>query len=137
MLSKRSRKVASGALCVIAFAIVVGMRNIATTDAAPAVDLKPFAHWVFTPDAVQGKTVVAKVGTLNGKLLGKPTVTEGPPTHAITFATPTDGVMIQDKVTRNEPFLPKEAFSVVTWVRIDSPTDWGGMRFISSMQSPQ
>ena len=127
MLSNRARKVAGGTLCVVAFAVVVGMRTIATTDAAPAVDLKPFAHWVFTPEAVQGKTIAAKVGTLTGKLLGKPTVTDGPPTHAITFAAPTDGVMIQEKVTPAESYLPKEAFSIVTWVRIDATTEWGGL----------
>ena len=88
-------------------------------------DLKPTAHWAFDETGVTGKTVADKCGKLSGTLLGTPTVvTDGPSPH-LRLNGPDDGVLVKDRITPETAFLPKDALSVVAWVRIDEPTEWG------------
>ena len=95
------------------------------TTAAPKPDLKPTAHWVFDADSVSGKTVSDRADRLPGTLLGAPKLVTDGPTPYLHFAGPDDGVMIKPRVTPSADYMPKEALSVVAWVRVDEPTEWG------------
>jgi predicted phosphodiesterase len=116
-------KVAGAGACVAAVLTVALWRNQST--AAPKPDLKPTAHWVFDNNAVNGKAVADKVGKLPGTLLGTPKVIADESTSYLHLTGPDDGVMVKDRVTPDAAFLPAESLSVVAWVRIDEPTEWG------------
>jgi predicted phosphodiesterase len=119
-------KVGGASACVGAVLAVALLRNGPST-AAPKPDLKPSAHWVFDSDGVNGKTVTDRAGKLPGTIRGAPNVsTEGPTPH-LHLTGPDDGVMIRELVTPEALFLPKEALSVVAWVRVDESTEWGGI----------
>ncbi len=123
-MAKVWSKVAGAAACVGAVLAVALLRN-GPTAAAPRPDLKPTAHWVFDGDGVSGKTVADRCGKLPGTLVGTTKlVTDGPTPH-LHLTGPADGVMVKERVTPDAPFLPKEALTVVAWVRIDEPTEWG------------
>jgi predicted phosphodiesterase len=112
--------------CVAAVLAVALVRN-GPTAAAPKPDLKPAAHWVFDADGVSGKTVADRAGKLPGVVLGSPKLATDGPTPHLHLTGPADGVMLKERVTPGAAFLPKEALSVVAWVRIDDPTEWGGV----------
>ena len=119
-------KLGGSAACVVAVLAVALVRN-GPTSAAPKPDLRPTAHWVFDSDGVTGKTVADRAGTLPGTLLGAPKlVTDGPTPH-LHLTGPDDGVMVKPRATPGAAYLPHEALSVVAWVRIDEPTEWGGV----------
>jgi len=97
------------------------------TAAGPKPDLKPTAHWVFDAQSVSGKTVADRAGKLPGTILGTPKlVSNSPPAH-LHLTGPSDGVMVQEVVTPDAAFLPKDALSVVAWVRVDDPSEWSGI----------
>ncbi len=125
-MSKTWAKVGGAGACTLTVLAVAFLRN-EPTSAAPRPDLKPSAHWVFDPNSVTGKTVADKEGKLPGTLLGSPKfVAEGLAPH-LHLTGPDDGVMLKERVTPSAEFLPKEALSVVTWVRVDEPTEWAGI----------
>jgi predicted phosphodiesterase len=113
----------------ISAAILIGVAVLQNrpTDAAPRPNLNPTAHWVFDAEGVVGNKVADRVGKLPGTLLGIPKLVTTSPSPRLEFADPNDGVMIQDQVTPTAAFLPRDALSVVAWVRIDQPTEWGGI----------
>jgi predicted phosphodiesterase len=114
-------------LCVAAVVAVAVVRNT-PVGAGPRPDLKPIAHWVFDLEGVVGgKVVVDRCGRLNATLLGSPTLVESGPTPRLELAHPDDGVLVRAKVKPDAAFLPREAVSVVAWVRIDETTEWGGI----------
>jgi acid phosphatase type 7 len=119
-------------VCTAVLASIVLLRPTNNTEAAQGPDLQPFAHWVFSPQFVKGNTVDDRAGKLNGTIIGKPVLQADKPTACLNLVTPADGVSIQEKVTASAEFLPKEAFSMVAWVRIDQSTEWGGI--LSCMQ---
>lgn len=116
-------KAAAAGACGLTVLAVALLRN-ESTSAAPKPDLKPSAHWVF--DADGGKVVADRAGKLNGTLLGAPKFTDGPTPH-LHFTGPDDGVMLKPRATPDDAILPKEALSVVAWVRVDEPTEWAGV----------
>ena len=122
-MTKTWAKKAGAAACVVAVVAIALLRN---TTAAPKPDLKPTAHWVFDTDGVSGKTVADRCGKLPGTLLGAPTVGDGTAPY-LHLTGPDDGVMVKPRAGPDAAFLPKEAMSVVAWVRIDEPTEWGGI----------
>jgi predicted phosphodiesterase len=130
-MAKTWTKFAGAGGCVVAVLAVALVRNEPTA-AAPKPDLKPTAHWVFDEAGVTGKTVAEKAGKLSGTLLGTPTVVTDGPTPHLHLNGPDDGVMVKARATPGALFLPKEALSVVAWVRIDEPTEWGA--FLSCFQ---
>ncbi len=93
----------------------------------PQVDLKPSAHWVFDAEGVGGKKVADRVGKLTGSLVGSPKVATDAPTARLELSDPADGVAIRERVGPDAEFLPRESFTLVAWVRIDEPTEWGGI----------
>lgn len=99
---------------------------LSSTSAAPRTDLQPFAHWVFDGNAVKGTAVADRAGKLDGTITGKPKLL-AEPTAAVEFADGNAHVTVRKGVTPYAPYLPKEAFSVVAWVRIDDSTEWGGI----------
>ncbi len=125
-MAKSWAKVGGSAACVVAVLAVALLRN-GPTSAAPKPDLRPTSHWVFDADGVTGKTVADRAGTLSGTLLGTPKlVTDGPTPH-LHLTGPDDGVMVKPRVAPDAAYLPHEALAVVAWVRIDEPTEWGGV----------
>jgi hypothetical protein len=98
-----------------------------STEAGPKVDLKPTAHWVFDATAVTGNKVADRTGKLGGTLLGSPKVAPDAPTARLELADPADGVLIRDRVGPDADFLPREALTLIAWVRVDEPTEWGGI----------
>jgi predicted phosphodiesterase len=111
------------AAVVVACAVYLG----GPTAAAPRPDLKPAAHWVFDAEGVTGNKVTDRAGKLTGTLLGSPKLATDSPTPRLELAGPSDGVLVADRVTPEAGFLPKEALSLVAWVRVDEPTEWGGV----------
>src|SRR5262245_36742756 len=107
--------------------VAVAVFQTAPTGAGPRPDLKPSAHWVFDADGVSENKVADRAGKLTGRLLGSPRLVSGEPTARLEFAGPSDGVSVKDRVPPDAAFLPKEALSLVAWVRIDEPTEWGGI----------
>ncbi len=109
--------------CALALVAVALWRN-APTEAAPKPDLKPVAHWVFDADGVSGKTVADRCGKLPGTITGVAKLEAGPTPH-LHLTGPADGVTVKERVTPDAAFLPKDALSVVAWVRVDEHADWG------------
>lgn len=111
------------AAALVAVAAYVGQPT------APAVkpNLKPTAHWVFDADGVSGNRVADRVGKLGGTFLGSPKVETAAPTPRLELSGFADGVLVKDRVGPDAEFLPREAFTLVAWVRIDEPTEWGGI----------
>jgi acid phosphatase type 7 len=124
-MAKTWAKVAGAAACVGAVLAVAVVRN-GSTLAAPRPDLRPSAHWVFDADGVSGRTVADRAGKLPATLLGSAKVVASPTPHA-HFTSLDDGAMVKDRVAPDAPFLPKEALSVVAWVRVDEPAEWSGV----------
>ena len=126
-MAKTWAKVGGASGCVLAVLAVAFLRN-EVTSAAPKPDLKASAHWVFDADAVAGKTVADRAGKLPGTLLGAPKiVAEGAAGPHLHLTGPDDGVMLAARATPDTAPLPKEALSVVAWVRVDEPTEWTGI----------
>jgi acid phosphatase type 7 len=111
------------AAALVAGAVYLGQ----PTAAVPRPDLKPSAHWVFDGDAADGKKVADRAGKLAGTFLGSPRVATDEPTPRLELAGPSDGVLVKDRVSPEADFLPKEALSLVAWVRVDEPSEWGGV----------
>src|SRR5262245_41056541 len=107
--------------------VAVAVFQTAPTGAGPRPDLKPSAHWVFDADGVTGNKVADRAGKLSGTLQGTPRIATDAPTPRLELAGPSDGVLVADRVTPEASFLPKEALSLVAWVRVDEPTEWGGI----------
>lgn len=118
------------ASCLVLLGLVAVWQQTTTED-SPRVDLKPFAHWSFTEPQANTKQLPDRLGVLHGSITGKPVWRDKPASHLL-FQGPDDGVVIHNAVTPASSFLPKEAFTIVAWVRIDDPTEWGG--FLSCMQ---
>jgi acid phosphatase type 7 len=131
MIRPQTRKWLVAGFCAAIIAAVAVFRP-GQTEAAPAPDLQPFAHWLFSPAMVKGTLLQDKVGNLNGTLTGKPTLQADKPTHCLNMLSPADGVSIMEKVPASAAFLPKESFSIVAWVRVDNSLEWGG--FLSCLQ---
>lgn len=110
------------AACVTAVVAVVLFRS---GTAAPKPDLKPSAHWVFDDTGISGRTVADRVGKLNGTLLATSRLADAPTPH-LHLTGPDDGVMIKPAAPADASYLPEDALSVVAWVRIDEPVEWGG-----------
>lgn len=123
-MTKTWAKVAGAGGCV-AMVLAIALLRDEWTTAAPKPDLKPTAHWVFDGESISGKTVAEKTGKLPGTILGAPKIETKGPTPHLHLTGPDDGVMVKDRVSPDAAFLPKDALSVVTWVRIDEPTEWG------------
>jgi predicted phosphodiesterase len=108
--------------------VAVAVFHYRPTGNGPKPDLKPSAHWVFDSDGVTGNKVADRAGKLTGTILGAPRLVTGEPTPRLEFTTPSDGVLVKDRVPPDAEFLPPaEALSLVAWVRIDEPTEWGGI----------
>lgn len=99
---------------------------LSDTAAAPRTDLQPFAHWGFDGSGVKGTAVADRVGKLDAAIVGKPKPL-AEPTAAMEVADANSYAIVRKGVTPHAPFLPKEAFSAVAWVRIDESTEWGGI----------
>src|SRR5262245_585762 len=125
MASGLARAVGVGA-CATALVAVAFFQNWSTSTGSRP-DLKPAAHWVFDSDGVTGNKVTDRAGKLTGTLLGSPTLATTGPTPRLEFAGPDDGVLVKDRVPPDAAFLPREALSLVAWVRIDEPAEWGGI----------
>lgn len=124
-MASYTKRVAVGGACVGVVLAAVLFRGAITT-AAPADDLKPVARWTFDAGGWKDKTAADGVGKLDAAVLGKPNrLTD--PAAAVEFANPGDYVLVKRDVRAGDPLLPKRAFSVVAWVRVDDPTEWGGV----------
>lgn len=123
-MANLSAKLASAGLCAVALCTVIVLRN-ELTSATAQPDLKPLAHWVFDAEPLHGKTVPDRCGQLPGTLLGAARISTDGPTPHLLLTGPDDGVMVKPRVNADAAFLPKETLSVVAWVRIDEPNDWG------------
>jgi predicted phosphodiesterase len=113
-----------GAVACVGAVLAVALVRDGSTVAAPRPDLKPTAHWLFDQDGVTGKTVADRCGKFPGTLLGAPAVADGPAPY-LRLAGLNDGVMVAERVAAGAAVLPREALSVVGWVRVDEPTEWG------------
>lgn len=113
-----------GGLCV-AVVVSAALFRGALTSAAPVDDLKAVAAWTFDADSWKGKAVADSAGKLEATVLGKPNRLTAP--AAVELVGPADYVLAKKDVRAGDAILPKQAFSVVTWVRIDDPTEWGGL----------
>ncbi|MBY0456063.1 MAG: LamG domain-containing protein, partial [Gemmataceae bacterium] len=127
-MARIGAKIGAAAICAVAVAAVVFLRGD-WTSAAPKPDLKPSAHWVFNAEGVTGKTVADKGGKLPGTVLGASKLSnpKDPAGEYLHLTTLDDGVMLKPRVTPDADFLPREAMSVVSWVRVDDPTEWAGI----------
>lgn len=125
MASGWTRSVGIGA-CVASLITIALIQN-GPLGASPKPDLKPSAHWVFDSDGVSGNKVADRVGKLSATLVGSPKIAIGDPTPRLELASPVESVLIRDRVSPEAEFLPREALSLVSWVRIDEPTEWGGI----------
>jgi acid phosphatase type 7 len=84
------------------------------------------AVWDFTKANVSGKTVRDSVGKLHATIEGHPVLLDKP-TAFLEFQTDADTVVVRDKVAPDAQFLPKTAFTIDAWVRIDQPAKYGGI----------
>ncbi len=125
-MTRNWKRVMGPAVCAAALLMAVLYLG-RSTEAGPKVDLKPTAHWVFDGEGVAGNKVVDRVGKLGGTLLGSPKVVTTAPTPRLELTDPADGVLIKDRVGPDADFLPQEALTLAAWVRVDEPTEWGGI----------
>ena len=120
------RKLIAAGLCFALFTIVLFLRNGNGLDAAPTTELEPFAYWAFDPQSLKDKTVADQVGKLHASNSTDLTPLNEP-VPALALPSNGSGLMVREKVLANDPMLPKEAFSIVAWVRIDEPLDYGSV----------
>lgn len=115
------------ALAAVSLTILIcASWQLNSTNAAPSEELNAIAYWRF--DQPGAKAVQDGVGNLNGELTGHSEIKKLKGVTALTQAgLPGDGVMIRQKVTPKDSFLPKNEFSILAWVRIDQPTKWGSI----------
>ena len=94
------RTTAAGVCAAILIAVAVYQGQ--PTIAAPRPDLKPSAHWVFNEEsmAAAGARVADRAGKLPGTLLGAPKLVTDRPTPRLEFTTPSDGVLVKDRATK-------------------------------------
>jgi len=124
-MSPFKKRLLVGGLCVAVVVAAVLIHGAMST-AGPSDDLKPIAAWSFDADSWKGKTASDRAGKFEAAVLGKPSRLSVP-TAAIEFTGPNDYVLVKKDVRAGDPILPKQAFSVAAWVRIDDPTEWGGI----------
>lgn len=119
----------AGLACAAAGAVVAAavLSRGTPAGADPRPDLKPTAHWVFDPDATSGRAVADRAGRLTATLLAGAKVVPGGPCPRAELAGPDAGAVVRDAVPADAPFLPRDALSVVAWVRVDEPAEWGGI----------
>ncbi len=117
-------RLAVGGVVLAALVVAFVLRSAFTT-AAPQDELKPLARWRFDADGWKGRTVNDLAGKLDAAVQGKPP--RGTDPACIQFDAPADYVVVKKDVRPGDPVLPKKAFSVTAWVRIDDPTEWGGI----------
>ena len=123
-MTSNTRKVTIATVSV-GLVAVAALVQLSGTAATPTDDLRPLAHWVFQADTVAESEVAEKTGTLNARMTGEPKLEADPP--ALAFVTPADAVVVRGRVTPDAEFLPREAFTVAAWVRVDDPAEWGGI----------
>jgi acid phosphatase type 7 len=123
-MSTWTKRLIVGGLCVGVAVAAVLFRGALST-AAPTDDLKPLAHWTFDADGWKGKAAADKGGKFDAVVLGKPTRLTDPP--AIELVGPADYLLVKKDLRATDAGLPKKEFSIVAWVRIDDPTEWGGL----------
>ncbi len=125
MLSDWARAASAGACALLLIALAVFLGRPSGAEARP--DLRPAAHWVFDDASVTGNRVTDRAGRLTGTLLGAPRLATDAPTARLEFATPADAILVKDRTPAEAEFLPQDALSLVAWVRVDEPTEWGGI----------
>ena len=121
-MNRTVKKSLLGIGCVVV-ALAMAIYRQPETAAAPREDLKPTAHWVFDSEGVTSRKVTDRAGVLHGTILGEPSLNKD--AQCLEFSNPNDGVRIRAVVTPDADFLPKEAFTIVAWVRVDVPAEWG------------
>jgi predicted phosphodiesterase len=130
-MARSAAKVVGIGACTAGIVAVAVFHGVPTADGGKP-DLKPSAHWVFDDASIAGNKVADRAGPLTGTLLGGPKLAIDQPTARLEFTTPSDGVLVKDRAPAGAAYLPREAFSLVAWVRVDEPAEWGGI--ISCLQ---
>lgn len=102
-------------------ALLTLVRPDAVTAAEPSGLI---AHWLCAPNQIQGSGLKA--------LLGGPNVSpsnarflDDPPPARVELNGRTSRLVVAEDLSKAR--LPKEAFSVEAWVRVDQPLEWGGL----------
>ncbi len=121
-MNRTVKKSLLGIGCAVV-ALAVALYTQPETAAAPRFDLKPNAHWVLDSEGVSSRKITDRAGVLHGTILGEPKLNKD--AACLELSNPNDGVSIRAAVTPDADFLPKDAFSIVAWVRVDEPAEWG------------
>jgi len=89
----------------------------------------PVAHWVFDPKHLMAPDgpLPGRVGDLPVTFTGPPRFLTGNPTAALEFRSETDRAYVDGRALAKAGVLPKEALSVVVWVRVDRGEPPGGL----------
>jgi len=117
-MSRVLRIVVAGAVTAISLVLAVLQLPVAAPDTAPV------ARWRFDKDSVKDTKVPDAVGKRVAEVTGIPTFASGG--IGLEVAGLERGILVGD-VKPGDPLLPKEAFTITAWVRIDRGTKWGGI----------
>ena len=90
-------------------------------------DDQPLHEWRFTPDALSRSTFPPRAGKHSAALTGKVAFgKEAPRGLELTGDTKNRNRLIVAE-SHSDAVVPKEAFTVEAWVRVDKTQEWGGI----------
>jgi len=96
--------------------------------AIPAVAQDGPAHaWNLVADKIDGSKVKATAGPHDGTVVGTVAFAAEPPKALVLKGEPKNTGRIDLTADLAKAGLPTEAISVEAWVRVDKPTEWGGI----------
>lgn len=87
----------------------------------------PVHAWHLVADKVDGPKVKAIAGPLDGTVVGPVAFAAEPPKALVLKGEPKNTGRIDLTADLSKAGLPPEAISVEAWVRVDKPTEWGGI----------
>ncbi len=105
-------------LCV-AFAMSV------VTDVLHAAEPQPIGHWLFQPPYATAQRVMNRVTRQRTDVVGTAALWQHGKTAALILDGQTNEIPLATDITKAA--LPKAAFTVEAWVRLDTAPEWGGI----------
>ena len=82
-------------------------------------------EWQFDSEHIDGQTVKAMAGTLDGTITGSAVVDEYGELEALPLDGASVSVNVTDDITKAN--LPQKTITAEAWVRLDASLVWGGL----------
>ena len=107
--------------------VAISMFSIFVSSVLAATESPALGHWLFSLDRVKGTTIKAVVGpdaTIEG--LGRSvSFADAPSPEHVQLTGSGSRIEVTPNISTLD--MPKKAVTLEAWVRIDKPTQWGGI----------